>query len=132
MYTRALNRTSLQHYQDLSLSSRIEAAGPHALVAILYEELIGALDVVRAACERQQAAAMQRATARGASILVALEASLDPERGGDLALRLAGIYKTMQGELGQAVRARDAERIAALRNGVADLLKAWVQIGRGV
>jgi flagellar secretion chaperone FliS len=130
MYARAQQRSSLQHYQDLSLSSRIEAAGPHELVAILYEELVGALDVVRTACERGQNSAMQRATTRTSSILIALEASLDLERGGDLARQLAGIYKTMQVQLSRAVHEQDTAQIATLRLGAVDLFTAWAQIGR--
>ena len=37
-------------YQNVDLASRIEAASPHRLVAILLEELLKALDAMEAAC----------------------------------------------------------------------------------
>lgn len=130
MYPRSFQRSSLQHYQDISLSSRIEAASPHALVAILYEELVGALDVVRAGVERGQAAAIEHASLRASSILVALETGLDMDKGGALATRLAGIYKTMRVQLAAAARDRDVDKLAELRNGAGDLLTTWIRIGR--
>lgn len=118
-----------KHYQTLSVASRIEAASPHELVTILYEELIKALEVSRAALVQDKPDALQMSRRRASSILVALDASLDVERGGALALSLAQIYRSMQKEIAAAVQARQAMRLDAVRKGVADLLGAWLQIG---
>ena len=112
-------RSALRHYQDLALSSRLEAATPHELVSLLYEELLVALDVLKAS---------MGSTARAASILVSLEASLDFEQGGQLARTLAGIYRAMQAELTLVMRHQDIGRLAVLREGVVDLFQAWRQI----
>ncbi len=116
------SRSALRHYQELALSSRLEAATPHALVSLLYEELIITLDVLKAAITNRPSAA------RASSILVSLEASLDFEQGGQLAQTLAGIYRTMQAELTFVIRHQDQARLAVLREGVTDLYQAWRQI----
>jgi flagellar protein FliS len=118
-----------RQYQALSIASRIEAASPHELVTILYEELLRSLEVTRAALAQGRFDAARSARERSASILVALEASLDLDRGGEPARSLAQIYRAMQKELTRALQETDGVRLEALRQGVADLHSAWVQIG---
>ena len=122
------SRSALRHYQDLALSSRLEAATPHALVSLLYEELIITLDVLKAATANRPSPKPGSSAARASSILVSLEASLDFEQGGQLAQTLAGIYRTMQAELTLVIRHQDQARLAVLREGVTDLYQAWRQI----
>lgn len=117
-----------KHYEALSIASRIEAAGPHELVAILYQELIRALDVARAALVQNKSDALQRSRRRASSILVALDASLDFDQGGELARRLDQIYRSMQSELSKAADTKEPERFSTVRNGVAELLAAWSKI----
>lgn len=119
------------HYQTLSIASRIEAASQHELVAILYEELLAAIDVTRAAFVRQKPDAVQLGRSRASSILVALDASLDFERGGELARTLAQLYRAMQKELAAAAQTNQPDRLANVRGSVADLLAAWKRIGIG-
>lgn len=118
-----------KQYRALSIASRIEAASPHELVAILYEELLRALDVTRTALAQGKAEACRSARERASSILLALGASLDFEQGGDLARSLAGIYRAMQKELAAAVQSGDSARLETIRQSVADLLGAWARIG---
>lgn len=124
------SRSALRHYQELALSSRLEAATPHALVSLLYEELIITLDVLKAATTNRPSPSPKpgSSAARASSILVSLEASLDFEQGGQLAQTLAGIYRTMQAELTFVIRHQDQARLAVLREGVTDLYQAWRQI----
>jgi len=93
---RARNR-----YQVLDLSSRMEGASPHRLVAILYDSQM----------------------ARAKSILAALEAGLDFDRGGELATTLCGVYRAMQRQL--AIAGQDVEKLAEVRAGVANIAQSW-------
>ncbi len=115
-------RSALRHYQELALSSRLEAASPHQLVSMLYEELIVALDILNASWPKLAT------PGQASSILIALEASLDFDQGGALALNLASIYRAMHSELTQAVRHQDQSRLGRLREGAAELYTAWQQI----
>lgn len=117
-----------KHYRALSIASRIEAASPHELVAILYEELLRSLDVTRTALSQGKQEACRAARERSSSILLALEASLDFERGGEIASNLARVYRSMQKELAASVEAGDAQSLEAVRRSVAELLGAWARI----
>ncbi len=115
---RARNR-----YQVLDLSSRMEGASPHRLVSILYEELQNALAGAIRAREGGQDVAANSQMARAKSILAALEAGLDFDRGGTLATTLCGIYRAMQRQL--ANTPNDVEKLNEVRSGVANLAESW-------
>lgn len=115
---RARNR-----YQVLDLSSRMEGASPHRLVSILYEELQNALDSAIRARESKQDAAANTQMARARSILAALEAGLDFDRGGSLAITLCGVYRAMQRQLASA--AQGIEKLVEVRAGVAEMAASW-------
>jgi flagellar secretion chaperone FliS len=113
------------HYRSLDLVSRLEGATPHALVAILYEELLGSLDVIAAALRQGRDVSLEPHVERARSILVALIGSLDFEKGGSLAPILAKVYRSMMGQLAIVVAEGDVEKLNALRDGVASVRDAW-------
>jgi flagellar secretion chaperone FliS len=117
-----------KRYQALSIASRIEAASPHELVVILYEELLRSLDVTRSALAQGKADALRSGRQRSISILIALEASLDFERGGALASVLAGIYRSIRKELNSLGASSETGRLEAVRSGIEELLNAWLRI----
>jgi flagellar protein FliS len=122
-------RSPLHRYRDMDLSSRIEGASPHALVATLYDELMAALDVLKRAIERGDAALRMTQHERATTILHALDAGLDRVDGGDLAKSLANIYRQMQRRL-IAARTGDITAVSDVREGVGNLAAAWSAIAR--
>lgn len=118
------------HYQALALSSRLEATGPHGLVVVLYEELLRSIDVMAAGLGRGKDLADEAHSDRARSILTALEASLDFERGAKVAELLAGVYRAMQGQLRKAIAANDPLMLAKLREGVTAIAEGWNSIVR--
>lgn len=123
MYPRQNALRARNRYQVLDLSSRMEGASPHRLVAILYEELQNALDGTIRARENGQDVAANSQMARAKSILAALEAGLDFDRGGELATTLCGVYRAMQRQL--ATAGQDVEKLAEVRAGVENIAQSW-------
>lgn len=115
-------------YQSLALTSRLEATGPHGLVAVLYEELLRSLDVMGVAIERGKDLARETHSERARSILIALEGSLDFERGEAVAGVLAGVYRAMQTQLRKLIADNDAGMLDELRDGVAEIADSWNKI----
>ncbi|MEP6786116.1 MAG: flagellar export chaperone FliS [Sphingomonadales bacterium] len=122
-------RSPVHRYRDMDLSSRIDGASPHALVATLYEELITALDVLTRAIERGDSKLRLGQHERATTILHALDAGLDRVGGGELARSLNTIYRQMQRRL-IAARAGDMAATKEVREGVANLAMAWNAIAR--
>jgi flagellar secretion chaperone FliS len=115
-------------YQDVDLGSRIEAANPHGLVAILFDELLKAIDALTVAMRNKDW--NQRATrqSRVLSILHGLEASLDIERGGEIALSLLSIYREARRLVLAAGREHDPEPLTRARAMLAEIASAWESI----
>lgn len=122
---RALAQTQ---YQALDLKGRLDGAGPHQLVAILYEELQRALDIAYVAATKGHNVAGHPQITRARSILVALESSLDFKTGTGLSEALAGVYRAMRRELGEAARQANSDRLLALGDGVRSIAGAWKAI----
>lgn len=121
--------TAMRRYAAVHAGSRIEGATPHALVKILFDELLIALDAAALAernGDRTKAADKQT---RAMSILFALESSLDHDKGGDIALGLAQIYREARRLLLAAAHGQDAAPVEQARVMVAEIAEAWNQIG---
>ncbi|AOF97771.1 flagellar export chaperone FliS [Sphingobium sp. RAC03] len=121
--------SAARRYAAVHSGGRTEGATPHALVKILFDELLMALDA--AALAERQADRMQVSDkqARAMSILFALESSLDHGKGGDVALGLAQIYREARRLLLVGAKGRVAEPVDQARAMIAEIADAWNQIG---
>jgi flagellar secretion chaperone FliS len=115
----------LEQYQSLALTSRLETADPYQLVGILYEELDRALDIAACALECDSAVASGQPIDRARSILIALQASLNFDDGGGLAVSLSAVYQAMRRALDKAAQLRSAPALRDIGEGVASLAEAW-------
>ena len=116
-------------YRSIDMSSRVEGASPHRLVAILFEELLGALETAQAAERQGNRAKRAERQSRALSILHALEASLDFEKGGEIAVSLFSIYREARRLIGISGREGKSEAIEQARVMLADIAGAWQSIG---
>jgi flagellar protein FliS len=121
--------TAMRRYAAVHAGSRIEGATPHALVKILFDELLIAMDAAALAERHSDRIKVSDKHARAMSILFALESSLDFDRGGDIAIGLAQIYREARRLMLQAARDRDAEPVDQARLMVAEIAEAWGHIG---
>jgi flagellar protein FliS len=115
-------------YRTVDVNARVEGATPHQLIMILFEELMKALDSLRAAeaaGDRGRAAPLQ---SRSLSILHGLETGLDMDKGGEIALSLAKIYREARRLIGLSGTSRD-EALQQARTMLADVAGAWAAIG---
>ncbi|HEX4739483.1 MAG TPA: flagellar protein FliS [Allosphingosinicella sp.] len=116
-------------YQNVDLASRIEAASPHRLVAILLDELTKALDAMAAACRASDFTQRGQRQSRALAILHGLEGSLDFEKGGDVAASLAAIYREARRLVAAAGRDNDEAAITKAREMIDEIASAWNAIG---
>ena len=116
-------------YRNIENQSRVEGASPHKLIAILFEELLRSVDATQLAVERSDLARQADRQARALSILQALDASLDMERGGEVAANLAKIYRHARKLIAGGTRDKKPELVARARDMLGDIAGAWQQIG---
>jgi flagellar protein FliS len=116
------NATGIAAYRQTSVlgSSREQ------LVVLMYEHLLASLR--RAGQQIRDGDIEGRVTsmARASDIITELLATLDFERGGDIASRLSALYAYFLNEISQISRRPDAERLERMTALVASLHESWV------
>ena len=122
--------TARARYQSIDLTSRLEGASPHRLVAIMYEELLKALDTMTVAIRQRDIVKRGRTQARALSILHGLEGSLDFDRGAEIAAGLATVYREARRLVVNAGRENDEEQVTRARDMLGEIAGAWEMIGQ--
>lgn len=118
-----------RRYAAIDAGSKVEGASPHQLVKILFDELLLAMDATAIAMRGgDRAKAFQKQT-RALTLLHALETSLDFEKGGEIAMNLAVIYREARRRMLAAVAENDADKVLSARSIINDIAEAWSQIG---
>ncbi|MBY0306093.1 MAG: flagellar protein FliS [Sphingomonas sp.] len=129
-YATTLGRNPDATYRQIDIVGRTGEANPHQLVALLYEELGRALrGVVAAIASGNRAVKSEKAT-RAVSILFALEAGLDFERGGSLSKTLAGLYRGARAKLIDASLGDDPAPFIEVATSMAQIADAWASVGK--
>ena len=118
-----------RRYAAVHSGSRVEGATPHALVKILFDELLIALEATMLAERNNDRLKVSDKQARAMSILFALESSLDFDRGGDVATGLAQIYREARRLLLVSAKEHVIEPVEQARAMIAEIADAWNQIG---
>ncbi|WP_373488929.1 flagellar export chaperone FliS [Blastomonas sp.] len=115
-------------YKAVDTASRVEGASPHALVTILFDEVLLRLDAAIRHAERGESPAMIQARARASAIVLALEESLDFDNGGELALALARIYREASRRINLAMSPDKVDSLRSARQMLAEIAEAWKAI----
>jgi len=116
-------------YRAVDVDSQVEGASSHRLIAILFDELTKAMDIMLAAQRSGNRIKVIDKQARASNILIALETSLDFRNGGDLAVNLAQVYRESRRLVQLGGRGDDAAPIEQARNMIGEIAEAWEQIG---
>jgi flagellar secretion chaperone FliS len=118
-----------RRYAAVHAGSRIESASPHGLVKILFDELLLAMEAAALAQDASDAPKVHDKHARAMAILHALESSLDFEKGGEIAVGLAQIYREARRLLLNALQDKNAADTRKARAMIGEIADAWAKIG---
>lgn len=122
-------KAARESYSSIDVTTRIENASPHRLVAILFEELLRSLDAMAAAVARGEHQITGNCQSRALSILHGLQLSLDMDNGGEVAINLDSIYREASRLVVQAGREGDATGVKTVRDMISEIGSAWAVIG---
>ena len=125
MYATALGRDPAAVYRQVDAVGRTAEADGPALVQLLYEEAIRALGTAAWATEHAQLAKKSEAVTRATAILFALEAGLDFDAGGEVAMTLSRLYAGARGEVVAASVGRDSAPFRRVAATLGDIAAAW-------
>lgn len=115
-------------YRRLQNESRAVASDPIELVTMLYDELETAVGVLSSMVRQGQRVSATDPAHRARSILIGLDVGLDHDQGGDVAIALSRVYRSMRRKLDDAVAANDADDLDDLLGGILTVSSAWRQL----
>lgn len=108
--------------------SSILTASPGQLVVMLYDGARRFLFQASSAMREGNAATAHQRLRRAEDIISELNATLDHERGGEVASRLNGLYVFFLGELSRARLDQDPDRIDFTHAQLGELREAWATV----
>ncbi len=120
-----------QNAHDAYVESRVFSADGIELIRLLYQACTSAVRDARRHLENREIAERSRCITRAWEILAELVHSLDRERGGEIAVRLGGLYDYMQRRLLEAnIQQADAP-LAEVLGLLTTLSEGWDAIRAG-
>jgi len=125
MYAKA----AISAYNKVGVESGVTAADPHKLISMLYQGAMLAIANAKNGILRKDIAAKGKAISHAILIIDSgLNASLNKEVGGPLALNLSALYDYMSTRLLLANMNNDLEALDEVSRLLTDLKEAWESI----
>lgn len=128
MYATRL-RDPLETYRSVDVNSRVGGASPHALINLLYEDLLRELRLAAIAIDRRDFATRSAKVTKALAILFALEAGLDFDKGGEVAATLSRFYRGARETIMRASVKLDAAGLRAVVTNIEEIATSWRSIG---
>jgi flagellar protein FliS len=116
---------AVDEYARLGLRTDVETASPHRLILLLLDGALDKLRAARLALNRNDVAAKGANISWAMSIIDGLRASLNLERGGDIAANLDRLYDYMTRTLVEANLRNDGARIDEVSALLRELRAGW-------
>ncbi|MGV3345507.1 flagellar export chaperone FliS [Enterobacteriaceae bacterium LUAb1] len=118
-----------QQYQDADLAIRTAAATPHQLVLMLFNGLMDELIRAKGHIDARRFEKKANSINKCIDLLNALTSALDYERGGDLALHLAGLYDYCVYRLYDASHNMSVTQIEEVETLLGNIQQGWEGMG---
>jgi flagellar protein FliS len=122
-------KNAIAQYQHLNVSSIVDSATPHELVEMLFEGATARLTKALGCIEHGDIEGRNAGINATISILHGLQASLDHDRGGELAGNLDELYGYMGRRLLRANADNDPVVLREVISLIGTLQEAWLAIG---
>jgi|SaaInlV_150m_DNA_5_1039734.scaffolds.fasta_scaffold66104_1 flagellar secretion chaperone FliS len=119
------NHSALSQYQKVGLESKIAASNPHGLVAMLLDGALEKLARASGFIERGDVSAQGAAISGAINIIDSLRASLDIDKGGEIAQGLNSLYDYMERRLLEANIKSDSAIVAEVVSLISQIKSAW-------
>ena len=115
----------INHYQKVGVEARVSSSDPHNLVVMLFDGLLEKLARAGGAISRGNISEKGEALSAAIKIIDGLRASLDYEKGGEIASNLGAMYDYMERRLLEANTNSDATIVAEVVSLVKQVKVGW-------
>jgi len=118
-------RSAMREYEQVGARSQIEGASPERLIQLMLEGALDRVALARGAMENGETAAKGERIGKAISLVEGLRASLDHERGGELAGNLDALYEYASRRLLEANLRNDVAILDEVSNLLREIKQAW-------
>ncbi len=127
MFGAASNRAAA--YAKVGVETGVSTADPHKLILMLYDGALVAIGSALHALDNKDVPGKGKAISRAIEIIASgLDASLDQEAGGELAMRLSALYEYMTDRLLYANLHNNRAALEEVAQLLAGLRESWESI----
>lgn len=116
---------AMKHYKSIELQTRVETASPHELIDLLLQGARSHIATAQGHIHRQQIKEKGEHIGKAISIIDGLKASLDHNKGGEIAVNLNHLYDYIQSILLKANLESNADLLTQANLLLADIHEAW-------
>ncbi|HHJ13527.1 MAG TPA: flagellar export chaperone FliS [Gammaproteobacteria bacterium] len=118
-------RNALDRYSQNAVQAGVESATPHRLIQMLLEGALDRIAAARGLLERGDMAGKGRQITSVIAILDGLRASLDHEKGGEIAANLEDLYLYMSRRLVESHARNDPAALDEVADLLREIKSAW-------
>lgn len=123
-------RPGAQAYGQMGIDSDALVASPHQLIVMLFDGALRAIDTATVQVSARDIEGKGRSLGKAIDIVGGgLSASLDLERGGEIAANLHALYGYIVQCLSEANIANDRDKLDEARRLLAHMRESWIAIG---
>jgi flagellar protein FliS len=119
------NKMALAQYKKIDSESAVNGASPHGLIQMLMKGALDRMAQARAAFESKNIEQKGVLLGKSISIIAGLQASLDSEKGADVAANLDKLYDYMQRRLLEANVKNDMGMVEEVSGLLATIKTSW-------
>lgn len=116
-------------YRKVGVQSGVTDADPHQLISMLLEGALDRIAGARGAMERKESARQGELIGGAISIVDTMRASLDYEKGGEIAANLGSLYDYMERRLLEASSKTDLVPLEEVSTLLKNIKSGWDGIG---
>ena len=118
-------RSAMREYEQVGARSQVEGASPERLIQLMLEGALDRVALARGAMENGETAAKGERISKAIGLVEGLRASLDHERGGELAGNLDALYEYASRRLLEANLRNDVAILDEVSNLLREIKQAW-------
>lgn len=116
---------ALKQYKNVDLAATVQTASPHKLISMMLAGAIEAFAVAKGAMARDDIELRANSLNKAMDIIVGLKASLDLEKGGELAANLDGLYNYILQISLEATRDKAVKKVEEAISHLTQIQQGW-------
>lgn len=116
---------ALKQYQQMKTHSGVADATPHKLISMLFEGVVDNLTAAKAYMQDNNPEMRSKKLNSAITIIGGLQASLDFDKGGDIANNLDSLYEYMSVKLFEANKSNAVVHVDEILTLISEIREAW-------